>query len=288
VLKVTSSDERWLKPGVGSTDIAALVGCGAVQDQAALVTWAKIVQKTELAEIKKMKKQTLVQGSDIWRQWRKDGIGGSEVACVVGANPYSDSKADKIWARKLPEDHPNSKPEVSDNDAMAKGRKYEPEARRIYETLFDWNARDVCVLHDDYSFIRCSLDGLRDDDDLVLEIKCPWTDKNHTKYLEISRIEDNFERQTAFATMFNYYRMQVLYQLLITNARVCHFVSYFPNWKNEKDRFALITLYPEPYMQDFLLRRAIEFWKFVETRTPPPKEWLEPCWEYPTELKIRS
>ena len=285
MLKVTSKDERWLRPGVGSTDVAAVVGCGAVEEQTALVTWAKIIQKIELAEIRKVKKQTLKQGSDVWHQWRKDGIGGSEVSSVFGANPYRDSQIDKVWARKLPEDHPKFLPEVVDNDAMANGRKYEPEARRLYEDMFGWSAKDVCVLHDDYDHIRCSLDGLRDDDKLVVEIKCP-RDKNHGKYIEISKLEDNFDRQTAFAHLFPYYRYQVLYQLLITQAEVCHFVSYSPTWRDVNNKFVLITLYPEPEEQNRLLERVNLFWNFVLSREPPPKEWLEPCWQYPTSLLI--
>jgi putative phage-type endonuclease len=287
VIKVSSKDQRWLRPGVGSTEIASLLGCGAIEEQSALVAWAKVVQKIELTEIKQVQKQVLQQGSKEWHNWRKLGVGGSEVACVVGANPYRDSQADRVWARKLPEDHPYAKPETADNDAMARGRKFEPDARKLYESLFGWTVKDVCVLHDDYPHVRCSLDGLSTDDKLVAEIKCPG-DKNHEKYITISRIQDNFERQTAFAKTFPYYRYQVLYQLLITGAEVCHFVSYSPEWRTQNDRFVLITLYPEPDEQVRLLERVNLFWQFVESRTPPPKEWLEPCWNLPTSLLVQD
>lgn len=283
--RVDQGSIQWRSPGVGSAEVAALVGCAAGRDDGPLVFWAMVVQRRERQEINRMRKEQLVQGSEYWLNWRKKGVGGSEVACVVGANPYRDSQADRIWQRKLPADHPNALPEVSDNPAMAHGRKHEPEARRIYESLFGWTAQDVCVLHDEHDYIRCSLDGLRPDDRLVLEIKCPG-EKNHQKYLDISKYYDSYDRQTAFARAFPYYRMQVLYQLAITGAEVCHFVSYRPDWGNELDRLVVIPLYPEPDEQRRLLERVTEFWGFVERREPPPKEWMLPCWRLPEALTI--
>lgn len=280
--RVTSTDERWLRPGVGSTDAAALVGCAADRDDNALTLWARIRSKMETTALKKVK---LAQGSGQWLDWRKAGVGGSEVACVVGANPYSGSKALDVWARKLPADHPKAKPEVSDNPNMAWGRKYEPDARRIYQELFGWTAEDVCVLHDDHECVRCSLDGLRPDNKVVLEIKCPG-EKNHEKYIAISRIEDHFERQTEYAKVFPYYRYQIAYQLEITQADYCHFVSYRPTWPEPSERFVQMTLYPEPEEQKRLLERVLEFWIYVETRTAPPAEWLVPCHRLPESLKI--
>lgn len=278
---MTSGDAKWRTAGVGSTDVAAIFGCAA-DDQNVLTKWAEVVSKQEISALKKLR---MKQGDAAWLDWRKLGLGGSEVACVVGANPYRDSKADRIWARKLPSDHPQAKGEIADNSNMAFGRLNEPDARRIYEGLFGWSATDVCVLSDDYDCVRCSLDGLRDDDKVVLEIKCPG-ERNHQKYLSIAAIEDHFDRQTAYAKAFPYYRYQMLYQLMITGADFAHFVSYRPDWPDENDRFVVFPFYPEPDEQRRLLERVLEFWSYVERREPPPKSWLEPNWRLPVELNI--
>lgn len=286
--KVLPTNPAWLRAGVGSGDAASLVGAAVDANDNPLTLWAYIVSMTELKEIRKrMKKVRHQQGSTNWLDWRKLGVGGSEVACVVGANPYKGSKATDVWARKLPADHPDAQGEVADNSFMAHGRKYEPDARRIYESLMGWTAEDVCVLHPEHDFIRCSLDGLRPDDKVVWEAKCPG-EKNHAKYIGISRILDPFERQTAFASTFSSYRYQALYQLAITNANVCHFCSYRPDWPVESDRFVLIPLYQEPDEQHFLIERVVEFWKFVTDRTAPPANWLEPCWRMPTAIEVRD
>jgi putative phage-type endonuclease len=282
---VTANSAVWRRCGVGSAEVAAVLNVHADAEMSSLVLWALLVHRRERPEVQRMRKERLAQGSAEWLDWRKKGVGGSEVACVMGANPYADSKADRIWARKLPPDDPNALPEVKDNPAMAHGRKNEPDARKHYEALMGWSAKDICVVHDDLDYLRVSLDGLSEDGRIVLEVKCPG-ERNHQKYLNISRIDDPLERQQAYSEQFDYYRYQVLYQLAITEAKLAHFVSYRPDWSVPDERFVLMTLYPEPDEQRRLIERVGEFWGYVERREPPPTEFLVPCGRRPSELAI--
>jgi putative phage-type endonuclease len=267
---VSKGSAVWKTVGVGSGDVASLLNCSASADETVLDLWASVVRRRDKKELPRVKKVTLDQGSQEWLRWRNLGLGGSEVGCVLGANPYRDSKADRIWERKV-----GDRPEISDNPAMARGRKLEPEARSLYESLYGWTAEPVCVIHDDHDHLRCSLDGLRQDDKVVLEIKCSG-EKNHRKYLAVSRIDDPLERQRAFWYEVPYYRAQVLYQLLITGADVAHFVGFNPDFSGG-DRLAVFELYPEPQEMQRLLERTNQFWNFVLERTPPPPEWLIRC-----------
>jgi putative phage-type endonuclease len=263
-----------------------MVGCPAAADEGALVLWASIRTKIETAESNRMKKERLDQGSPVWLDWRDKGIGGSEVASIVGAEyRRKENKADWLWRKKLPKDHPQSVGEQADNSRLAHGRKYEPECRAAYEALFGWSVVPECVIHDDHSFIRCSLDGCRSDDKLICEIKCSG-ERNHHKYIDLAKISDPLERQTALALDFNYYRYQMLWQLLITGAECCHFVGYSPSWPEVEDRLTVVPVYPEPVEMDRLMQRAIEFWQFVESRSAPTAEWMRPCHEMPVELRI--
>lgn len=266
--------------------MASVVNCAA-DGRTVLEKWAEIVSKRELREMPKVKKVTLDQGSPDWLKWRKQGLGGSEVGCVVGANPYKGSQATDIWARKLPDGHPDAQPEISDNVYMRKGREREPLARERYEQLYGWKVDPICAVHDDADYVRASLDGWREDGRVNIEVKCSAA-KNHLKYVAISRIEDPFERQTAFAHEFPSYRYQQLYQLLITGAEVSHFVAFNPEIRDPADQFAVFDFYPEPAEMQRLLDRVHEFWRFVVERQPPPPEWTAPCWQLPdpTDLKV--
>lgn len=271
----------WNRPGVGSGDIAALFNCAPDRHFRPLALWARIVQCNDLTENPNLKKvRELDQGSQQWLRWRKDGLGGSEVGCVMGANPYKGSQAPDVWGRKLPEDHPDFVPEVGDNFAMARGRKLEPDARALYESLYGWKVEPLCVVDDHEDCIRCSLDGWNEERRISVEIKCSGA-KNHRKYLDIGNITDPFERQTAFACDFAGYRLQVLYQMMITEARLSHFVAFSPDFKGA-DRLAVFELYPEPQEMQRLRTRVLEFWDFVTSRSPPPPEWLVRCDNLPS------
>lgn len=275
-----------MQGGVAGTDVASLCNCAARSEEDCYWLLAKKismqVMQTLRAEIKREEKQMrkqaeMVQGSPEWHSSRHGSIGGTEAAALVGA-AYRDSKnlsaAKRLWEEKIGE----LKGEGYESPAMKQGKALEPVARKQYETLMDWSATPLCVLHDQYDFIRASLDGLRQDDGLVLEIKCPFTTKNHYKFAEISSYrEDPFYRHVRFAEEFNYYRTQVQWQLLITGSPVTHFVSYSEQVERPEDRLVLIELYPEPDLQQVLLERAIEFWGFVERREFPPESWLKPC-----------
>lgn len=285
---VSSRSSEWRQIGVGSDDASALVGAAFSEEDHVLALWARIVGKNELKEIKRMKKITdMAQGTSEWLQWRMDGIGGSEVAAIVGAEyKRKENRADTLWAKKLPETDPNWVGEKGQNPNMKWGSENEPNARNLYESLYGWSLTPVCVVDDQHSFLRCSLDGIRADDQLIGEIKCPRSPRIHSGYVAISKIDDPLERQTALAQHTNYYRYQILYQLLVSGAKSAHFISYYPEWEPVEDRLVVSTIYPEPDQMELLRQRAIEFWDFVVRREPPPKEWLVPVHSLPSVLAI--
>lgn len=295
---VRKSEAVWNRVGVGASESASLVGCPAswAKDELVLVLWAKKVQDRELVELKReaaqmRKMQGLEQGTPLWHQSRYTSIGGTESAGLVGA-AYRDSKSLSDAMRtfktkgplgtKIPEELLKGGYE---NENMARGKKLEPIAREKYQELMGWATEPICCLHDNYDFVRASLDGLRSDDQVFLEIKCPGL-KNHLKFKEIEQIEDPLYRQLEFANNFNYYRYQCLWTAIITNSHKCHFVSYNEEIEGQENQLALIELHQEPEEQSRLLQRGIEFWEFVEARVAPPASWLKPCFSYPTFVQV--
>lgn len=189
----------------------------------------------------------LSQGSPEWLKWREDGIGGSEAGSVMGVNPYCD--AYELWQRKL-----GLLPPVEVNEAMERGHKLEPEAREIFELETGLIMNPACYVHDDYSFVRSSLDGISVDERILLEIKCPGL-KNHIEALS-GKIKP-------------YYYAQMQHQLLTTGAELCYYFSYTDLLEVDGWTSPPIEVRRDEEYIKRLLEREQKFWDCVLTETPP-------------------
>tara|TARA_B110000858_G_C17806145_1_gene478052 strand:- start:532 stop:2634 length:2103 start_codon:yes stop_codon:yes gene_type:complete len=132
-----------------------------------------------------------------WYTLRKKMITASNVAAVLGYNPY-DSKVSII------------KKKVNDtsisNAAMAHGVKYEPLAIAEYEKMNKCTVEDVGLLiHPTYEWLGASPDGFIISTDKLLEIKCVYTRDIHI--------------------VPYYYWIQVQIQLEVCNKEECDFLQ---------------------------------------------------------------
>lgn len=183
-----------------------------------------------------MKKIELAQSGPQWHRWRKEGIGGSD-ACVVAG--------DVGWMSRQELQHNKlDLLKTEENAPMRTGHQLEPRARKLYELFFGRRMRPSCVEHDTYPWLPASLDGLSEDGQAVLEIKCPSI-AAHLK---------------ALGGHFPDYKSQPQHQLLVTEAPLLHFWSYSDDeglsWR---DRCALVEMRPESEYQDWLFRREMKF-----------------------------
>lgn len=188
-----------------------------------------------------MKTVELDQNSPEWLKWRQQGIGASDAVSVMGDSPWT--SRDELIGVKL------GQVVVEENEKMARGRRLEPEARRMYEQIRGIEVRPVCAVHDTYPWLRASLDGLSLDGKVVLEIKCPgyWP----------------HWRAVYRGAYPRYYRAQIQWQLLVTGAEICHYFSYRPD-DPEIIPAALVEILPEPEYQEVLLRAGQEFMTDLE------------------------
>ena len=258
--RVASTSAIWREPGVAATHVATLLGCS--EDWAIntpLRLWADRVSiRRKLA----MKKQPeLAQSGAAWHDYRAKGVGGSEVAKILGQSGYGDPLS--VWKEKMDAKKGVDSPSFENAD-MKRGKDLEPRASSQYEDLMGWQSPPLCVIHDEYDFVRCSLDGLREpSDDLVLEIKAP-RDRGHEKSLRVR------SDPSAFRALIPHYYCQVQYQLLITGAPLAHFVSYNESPQFGPDSFCLIEVPADAAYQQEILDRVRWFWDFVEREVPPP------------------
>lgn len=138
---------------------------------------------------------------------------------------------------------------------MARGKRLEPEARVKYMQMTGIRTRPVCVVHDKHSWLRASLDGLSEDGQIVLEIKCPTSPGGH--YVALG------------GKVPSYYRAQLQHQLAVTGCPMLHFFSYTDSVTFDPcDRCALVKVLPDLEYIERLIAREKRFWdKLVESGT---------------------
>lgn len=189
--------------------------------------------------------ETIVeQGSDAWHGFRSLGFGGSEANIIAGFDKYQNVV--DLWEFK------SGIREREDiiNDAMQHGIDTEPEARLRFEQATGLKMTPKCFEHPEYSFIRASLDGISDDHQIVLEIKCPSRLGIHMKAVR--------------GTMPEYYYPQIQHQLFVTGAKFACFWSYVQTTGG----FLLEIKPNQDYIAE-LVRREIKLWEHVQTGVAP-------------------
>jgi len=189
-----------------------------------------------------MRLVNLEQNSPDWYKWRSGGVGASESAAILGSNPWQ--SRDQIYATKLGE----WKEEI-DNPNTRRGKQLEPEARQAYEKLMGFSVLPICGIHDEFDFIRASFDGYRDDGKLILELKCPRIE-NHNLWSRTQSVPD-------------YYQIQVQHQLLVSGAKVAHWVSYCREAK-KWPKLLCLPIRPDPEFHSLLLTELRQFWSEVQ------------------------
>lgn len=129
------------------------------------------------------------QGSDAWKKWRHEKIGASDVAAIMGLDPYCTPRQkfdQKIMGKDIPS-----------NGAMERGKDYEEKTRAHLnesEESFVWSPEVVQSLV--YPRLIASLDGYRELADgtvEAIEIKAP--NKKVVKYAREVGVPDHYEPQ---------------------------------------------------------------------------------------------
>lgn len=146
----------------------------------------------------------IAQDSRQWHDWRAQGIGGSEIAAIMGKSPFS--TAYRVFEEKV-----GLRDQQESNFAMERGKRLEPVARAAYEEIIGEPVQPVCVQRTDKPWLRCSLDGASMDLDHLVEIKVPGQST-----IELARKQKLPE----------HYMLQVQYQMLVTGAESADFVVY--------------------------------------------------------------
>lgn len=102
-----------------------------------------------------------------WLERRRQSIGASECAAVLGVSPYPNATRLNVYLRKL-----GRMPEIVENAAMRRGKRQEGMILDEYRELTGQAVADqVFLVHPILPHMTATLDGVRDDGAIV-EIKC--------------------------------------------------------------------------------------------------------------------
>lgn len=194
------------------------------------------------------------QNSKDWYKWRDSGLGASDAPIVMAVSPWTTRF--ELWAYKtalLP------KPEANPFAlaAMKRGTDMEPEARAWYEKKTGYKVEtNMNCEHEQYPFIRASLDGFVLDGKRNVEIKCPG--KEDLAKAKKGKIPEK-------------YMPQVQTQMLVAKAEITDYVTYAGKGTGyfDGEDGLILTVAPDKAYQALLEAELVAFWKLVESRTPP-------------------
>lgn len=196
-----------------------------------------------------------------WLEERKTGIGGSDASAIVGLNPYSDNV--KLWeikTKRAEQEDISEKPYVKYGVAMEDNLRQSfaikhPEFEVIHE-------ENTIIRHPKYPFLFASLDGILINKETgekgVLEIKTSEILRSMQKEKWNDRVPDN-------------YFIQVLHYLNVTGFTFAYLfaeLTYSEDIQMTKTfKFDRNVLAEDI---DYLQKKEIEFWKYVEEDKRPP------------------
>lgn len=201
-----------------------------------------------------------------WHNARHKGIGGSDVASILGLNPYKTNV--ELWREKTGRTKPS---DISQKPCVQYGKKAEDYLREIF--ILDYPEYEVCHrpydihIHNDYDFIRASLDG-----EILTKIN-PTKGILEIKTTEIRRSVD-WEKWRGKIPM-NYFCQTLHYMLIDPDYKFCKLKAQIKHKDNFREIEHITRHYHilrEKHQKDidYLLEKELEFWEYVKADKEPP------------------
>jgi len=179
----------------------------------------------------------LVQGTPEWRLWRDGGIGASDAPTIMGENPWC--RPDRLLLEKV-----GKVRGFAGNALTARGAALEPHARMHYETLRRIKVAPRCLQSERMEWMRASVDGLSEQGNVVVEIKCG---------------DSAYQRTTRSRQVPEYYVGQLQHILAVTGLPEIDFFCWLP----EMPPITLCVKRDERYIAR-MIKVEKEFWRKVQ------------------------
>lgn len=180
----------------------------------------------------------------LWLEERRKGIGGSDVAAIMGLSPWK--TAYQVYREK--------RKEVEDwggNSLTDWGKRMEPAIRQWYsdKTGRDVRLPDKIMYHPQHPFMLASLDGFTDDG-RVVEIKTARSGRDWGEP-ETNQIPD-------------YYAVQVHHYMTITGFQVADIPVSIAGSSP-----SLYVVEADKEISEMIIEACAKFWERVQSGNPP-------------------
>lgn len=197
------------------------------------------------------------QRSDGWFNQRKNKLTSSDIATVLGINPYK--KPYELFFEKC-----GIKKNYEGNEATLHGQKYEDEALDKYNYLMgkkthtygmisynDLKEIRTETLNYDLDFLGGSPDGVAEDlsgseELILLEVKCPM------------------RRAIRHGEVPEYYYPQVQFNMLIMDFKKADFIEYVPKYSNKNMEMNIVRVQRNNTWLNENIPILINFWLSVQ------------------------
>lgn len=180
-----------------------------------------------------------------WLMWRRDGIGGSDISIIMGSNKYKTPL--KLWEEKCGYS-------AGDyiNEAMIHGIQFESVARQWVNDSQKLNMTPICIQDDTVEYFRASLDGWDEEEKVICEIKCPVSSSTIDQARDFGIIPDHWMHQMQWNMSLAPFKR-----------------SLFIVWDHRTKEGIVIPIEPNIPLQEEMKEKAHEFWKLIQSGTPP-------------------
>lgn len=206
-----------------------------------------------------------------WLQNRKNGIGGSEISAVIGANPYL-SNVD-LWRLKTGRKEPS---DISDKACVKYGQQAEMHLRGLFRLDYPQYSVDYVdnnsFTNSRYEWALASLDGWLTDQDGrsgILEIKT-------TEILNPAQWDKwggKYPKPGEMQIPQNYY-CQCLFYMAVKEADFCVLVAQIKyiedgEMKKQTRQYKIERIEVQEDIE-YLMLKGSEFWQYVKADKQPP------------------
>lgn len=209
-----------------------------------------------------------IKTAEEWHKWRREGIGGSDAAAIMGLSPYKNNN--QLWAEKKGLIVPKN---IDDKPYVIYGKNIEQHIRGIFALDFPeydvtYKDYDVCA-HPKYPFIRATLDGrlVRVADGAKGALECKKAEiMNGTQLLDWKgRVPDNYFVQNLHQMLAGGFDYTILPVDLI-----------FGKGLNRTHEIRYYLFERRNYLTDLevLLEAEVKFWEQVTNSNEPPPQKL--------------
>jgi len=189
------------------------------------------------------------QSGKEWLEWRKNGVGASDIGVLTGSNPYKTVL--ELWNEKC-----GFTAETPITPPMAHGIKNEPIARDWINSHQNLNLQPLCLEDMEHSFFRASLDGYDAEKSLLTEIKCPLRKDILDKAREHRNLPLSWEHQ-------------IQWQIMLCKPKR----AFITLWDYRDESCITIEAFAKPTLQEEMRNLAKDFWIKVQMGiAPAPSE----------------